>query len=307
MGFNISFVIPVHNHLDFTKKCLADLDAQKDSVFFSENNVRTIVVDDGSSDGTGEWLSREHPEIHVIRGDGNLWYSKSTNLGMKHAFGNQDADFVMVWENDTLPMKGYFDHLQEILENWDGRTVICSKLYYSHRQDHIFGMGGTFNPRTGKKALIGRALPDGPEFQTDREVDIFLGIGFMVHKDLVAKTGYLDEKNFPHYHADFDYALRMKENGFRNVVFHRLGMLNDMETTGISHKKNKSLKDFLATFTSIKSNLNVRRNLKFYRRHTTSPKAYLFLLRIYFIHSASFFKWWVLGWFGVQKDSQKVN
>jgi GT2 family glycosyltransferase len=226
---------------------------------------------------------------------------------MKHAFHEQGADFVMVWENDTLPMEGYFNSLQHIVENWDGRTVICSKLYYSHQPDHIFGMGGTFDPRSGKKTLIGRTQKDGPEFQQDREVDIFLGIGFMVHRSLVEEIGYLDEVKFPHYHADFDYGLRVKEKGFRNVVFHELRMLNDMETTGITHKKNKSLKDFWASLTSIKSSRNVRRNLLFYRRHTTSILAYSALLSVYLIYTASFLKWYMLGWFGVERSGDKLR
>lgn len=307
MKHNITFVIPVHNHLDYTKKCLRDLDRQKDTRFFKSNDIQIIVIDDGSTDGTGEWLKENYPEIYVHRGDGNLWYSKATNIGMKYAFENYNSDFIMIWENDTYPKEGYFDSLQGIVENWDGKTLICSKLYYNHKPDHIFGMGGNFNPKTGSKNLIGRTEPDGPDYQKDREVDWFLGIGVMLHKRIVEKVGYLDEVDFPHYHADIDYALRARYEGFKNVVFHELRLLNDMETTGISHKKDKSLKDFFASFTSIKSNLNIRRNLKFYRKHTTSRLAYLYLMRIFGVYTASYLKWEVLGWFGKKKSSEKLN
>jgi GT2 family glycosyltransferase len=168
-------------------------------------------------------------------------------------------------------------------------------------------MGGNFNPKTGTKNLIGRTERDGPAYQKDLEVDWFLGIGVMLHKSIVEQVGYLDEVNFPHYHADIDYALRARYKGFKNVVFHKLRLLNDMETTGISHKKDKSLKDFLASFTSIKSNLNIRRNLKFYRIHTTSIFAYLYLLRIFGVYTASYVKWEVLGWFGKSKAPDKLN
>lgn len=307
MKHNITFVIPVHNHLDYTKECLRDLDRQKDSLFFKSNDIQIIVIDDGSTDGTGEWIKENYPEIYVHRGDGNLWYSKATNIGMKHAFENYGSDFIMIWENDTYPKEGYFDSLQGIVENWDNKTLICSKLYYRHQPDRIFGMGGTFNRRTGNKTLIGRTELDGPEYQQDREVDWFLGIGVMLHKSIIERVGYLDEKNFPHYHADIDYSLRAQDEGLRNVVFHELRLLNDTETTGINHKKDKSLKDFYDSLTSIKSNRNVRRNFMFYRRHTTSMYAYLSLIKIYIIYTGSFAKWKVLGWFGIKKDSDKLN
>ncbi len=307
MRYKIAFVIPVHNHLDFTQECLKMLDNQKETLFFRSNDTSIIVVDDGSSDGTGEWIKDHYPEIDVLRGDGNLWYSAAMNLGIKYAFDNYESDFIMIWENDTFPKNGYFNSLQEIVENWDGKTLICSKLYFRHQPDRIFGMGGIFDRKTGKKKLIGRTEIDGPEYQQDRDVDWFLGIGVMIHRNVFETVGYLDEKNFPHYHADADYSLRALEKGYRNVVFHELRLLNDIETTGITHKKDKSFRDFLQGLTSIKSNLNIRRNLKFYRRHTTSIAAYLSLFKIYLIYTLSFIKWTVLGWFGIKRKAEKLN
>lgn len=305
MKYRITFVIPVHNRLDYTKECLQVLENQRDTLFFTFNEIKIIVVDDGSSDGTYEWIKGNYPEILVLRGDGNLWYSGAMNMGMKHAFEKFMSDFIMIWENDTFPKNGYFNSLQRILENWDGNTLICSKLYYRHRPERIFGMGGIFDRKTGKKRLIGRTELDGPEYQQNREVDWFLGIGVLIHKEIVANVGYFDEKDFPHYHADADYSLRAVNKGYRNVVYHELMLLNDTETTGISHKKNKSFKDFFKSLTSVKSNLNIRRNMKFYRRHTTSALAYLSLLKTYCIYTGSFIKWKVLGWFGKRREDYR--
>ena len=244
MKYRIAFVIPVHNRLKYNKECLQMLEKQKSTAFFRNNEISIIVVDDGSTDGTGDWIREHYPEVVILQGDGNLWYSGSMNMGMKYAFEHFQSDFIMVWENDIFPVNGYFDTLQRILEKWDGRTLICSKLYYRVQPDRIFGMGGTFDRKTGHKTLIGRTDVDGPEYQKDMEVDWFLGQGVLIHRDIVAEVGYLDEKNFPQYHADIDYSLRAIYKGYKNIVYHELGLLNDTETTGISHKKDKSLKDF---------------------------------------------------------------
>jgi GT2 family glycosyltransferase len=307
MKYTVTFVIPVHNRLDDTRECLQSLAEQKDTLFFKSNEIRIIVVDDGSTDGTGEWIKENYPEVLVLRGDGNLWYSGAMNLGMKYAFEEYHSDFIMIWENDTFPKNGYFNSLQKILENWDGKTLICSKLLFRHQPDRIFGMGGIFNRRTGERNLIGRTDLDGPAYKIDMEVDWFLGIGVMIHRDIVADVGYLDGENFPHYSADADYGVRAVDKGYRNVVFHELTLLNDTGTTGISHKKDKSFRDFFKSFTSIKSDRNIRRTIKFYRKHAKGYLFILFLLKVYFIYTASFLKWKVLGWFGIYKGEEKLN
>ena len=270
MRYKIAFVIPVHNRLDYNKECLQTLEQQKETLFFKNNEIKIIVVDDGSTDGTGDWIREYRKDVTVLQGDGNLWYSGSMNLGMRYAFDHFDSDFIMVWENDIFPVDAYFDHLQEILERWDGNTLICSKLNYRSHPERIFGMGGTFDPKTGRRRLIGMSKLDGPEYEADREVDWFLGQGVLLHKDIVAKVGYLDEKNFPQYHADIDYSLRARYAGYKNIVYHKIKLLNDTSMTGISHKKDKSLKDFIESLTSIRSNQNIKKDLKFLRIHGTS-------------------------------------
>ena len=236
----IGFVIPVYNRLKYTQECLQILSEQRDSSFFKKNEIVTIVVDDGSTDGTEDWIKANFPDVIVLKGTGDLWYAGSMNLGMRHAFNNLNCSFIMVWENDIYPIEDYYNNLQSILDSWDGNTVICSKLYYRIQPDKIFGMGGTFDSRTGFKSLIGRKETDGPQYNKILEVDWFLGQGVLIHKDINEKVGYFDEKNFPQYHADIDYGLRAKKAGFKNLVYPNLKLLNDTETTGLSHIKNKT-------------------------------------------------------------------
>lgn len=306
MKYKIAFVIPVHNRLDYNKECLQILEQQKETLFFTNNEIHIILVDDGSTDGTGDWVRENMPEVIVLEGDGNLWYSGSMNLGMKHAYENMACDFIMVWENDIFPVDDYFNNLQKIIDDWDGNTLICSKLYYRVQPDIIFGAGGSFDFKTGRKSLIGRGEKDGPKYQVDLETDWFLGQGVLIHKDIVEKIGYFDDKNFPQYIADVDYGLRAKKGGCRNVVYHNLKLLNDTEMTGISHIKNKTVKQFFQSLFSIRADTNIIKDIKFYRIHTTSLLAYRVLIMKYLVYTGSFIKWKVLGWFGVQRKNQEL-
>lgn len=304
--YKISFIIPVHNRIDYNKECLGILDRQKKSSFFTKNEISIIVIDDGSTDGTKEWIEKNYPEVIVLVGDGNLWYSGSLNKGFKYAFDELGCDFVNVWENDIVPMDDYFENLQSILEKWDNNTLISSKLVYKNQPEIIHSMGGMFDPRTGKKGLIARNKPDGPDYQKPLEIDWFSGQQILIHKSILEKVGNFDEKNFPQYHADIDFSLRARKAGFKIMMYPGLKLLNDTEATGINYAHNPSLKQFMQSLFSMRSNSNIRRNIKFWRKHTTSILAYKEFIKTYVVHIGNFVRWKVLGWFGIKKKNKNL-
>ena len=68
MKYKIAFVIPVFNRLEHNKECLKILEEQKDTKFFTRNEIIIIFVDDGSTDGTEAWIRENYPEVVVLRG-----------------------------------------------------------------------------------------------------------------------------------------------------------------------------------------------------------------------------------------------
>ena len=99
-------VIPVHNRSEFTRACLASLREQ------SYRDFTTVVVDDGSSDGTSEILAGEFPDVMVLNGDGELWWSGATNAGVRWAMRHfSDHAAIVTLNNDTLAPPNYLDQL----------------------------------------------------------------------------------------------------------------------------------------------------------------------------------------------------
>jgi GT2 family glycosyltransferase len=138
------------------------------------------------------------------------------------------------------------------------------------------------------------------------EVDWFLGQGVLIHRNILEKAGLFDEVNFPQYHADIDYGVRAKKAGFHNLVYPNLKLLNDTEMTGLTHIKDKTFRQFFESLTSIRSNNNIVKDFKFNRIHTTSVLAYYYLIRKYFIYTASFLKWKILGWLGIRRKNEEL-
>ena len=77
--FMIYIVIPVYNRKEFTHQCLLSIIKQ------TNKNFKIIIVDDRSTDGTREMINSEFPEIILLKGDGNLWWTRAINLGVKYA------------------------------------------------------------------------------------------------------------------------------------------------------------------------------------------------------------------------------
>jgi GT2 family glycosyltransferase len=302
----IALLIPVHNNLEHTKVCMEELEHHKNKLFFLKNTVFTILIDDGSTDGTSVWVKDNYPEVVILHGDGTLWWSGGMNLAIKHSLEMLKCDFILLWENDITPVDSYFDSLQDLMEKRGDDDIIGSKIYYLGHPTVIFAMGGFFNRKTGYKTLHGRLEEDNKDFNKVLQVDWFCGQGILLPKRVFETIGFFDEKNFPQYHGDSDFALRAKYAGFKILIYPELKLWNDISTTGITHVYNKSFSLFFKTLISIRSNNNIIRDILFYNRHTTSVFAYKELFHKYFIYSGSFIKWKVLGWMGVKKKKSEL-
>src|SRR5687768_11634675 len=109
----VEIVTPVHNRRAETLQCLRSLArANTDNL-----QLHIIVVDDGSTDGTSEAVAEEFPDVEVIHGDGNLWYTAGTNRGIEAAF-RHDPDYILAINNDSI-----FD------ENCIARMVACAEKF----------------------------------------------------------------------------------------------------------------------------------------------------------------------------------
>ncbi|MBZ0198926.1 MAG: glycosyltransferase family 2 protein, partial [Ignavibacteriaceae bacterium] len=228
---NIAIVMPVHNALSYTKTAVTELCTQ-----IAECNLKKqinfIVVDDGSTDGTSEWISSSYPEVKTIKGNGNLWWSGSVNLGVKYALSELKVDYIFLWNNDCTTTTNYLQNLLDIVvKQNNNKIIIASKVYYLDKPNLIFNMGGTFDRRTGKATLIARNKIDSPEYEKKMEVDWTGGMGVLIYKDVFNRVGYFNEKDFPQYYGDCDFFLRARENGFSVIVYPELKVWNDRTYT----------------------------------------------------------------------------
>jgi N-acetylglucosaminyl-diphospho-decaprenol L-rhamnosyltransferase len=93
----LAVLLAVHNRLELTQRCVSALRRAARGW-----QLRLVIVDDGSTDGTRQWLDAQ-PEVEVMAGGGNLWFGGATDLGLRHIIERHgDCSHVLVLNNDTF-------------------------------------------------------------------------------------------------------------------------------------------------------------------------------------------------------------
>lgn len=200
-----SIIIPVWNHCGHSYRCLQSILANTD-----EATYEVIVVDNGSSDETGELLSNS-ANIKVIRNQSNQGYLLACNQGA----GSARGEYLLFLNNDTTVTRGWLESMTGLLDGDSTIGAVGAKL--------VFGNGalqeaGGIIWSDGSTAGYGRGEdPDDPEFCYRREVDYCSGACLLVRRDLFVNLGGFDETYSPAYYEDADLCLEIKRLGYRVV------------------------------------------------------------------------------------------
>ena len=99
MKKNLAVLITCHNRLEKTKECLKSIYFQKK---IEQYDVKVFLVDDGSTDGTPEYIKENFPEIILIQGDGNLYWGGGMYLAWEEALKYKKNFDYFLWVNDDV-------------------------------------------------------------------------------------------------------------------------------------------------------------------------------------------------------------
>ena len=200
---NVSIVIPNYNGKHFLENCLKAVFAQ------TIENMEVIVVDNGSTDGSQEYLDT-YPGVRVLKLDKNYGFCGAVNAGIKAA----DSEYVILLNNDTEVEPDFANELLAAIQEDDKIFSCSSKMVQYHDRtlmddagDYYCALGWAFG--RGKGGLVENY---------DAPVTIFASCAgaAIYRKEMLESLGYFDEKHFA-YLEDIDVGYRARIHGYRNV------------------------------------------------------------------------------------------
>ncbi len=138
MSRTVTVVVATHNGRKFLRACLEALLATELPAGWE---LQPIVVDNGSSDGSGEFMRLEYPHVQLLEFDKGLGFAGANNAARKVARG----EVVVFLNNDTRVTPGWLQRPLEILAADPRVAVVGSRLLFMHRfrQCTVLGPPGT--------------------------------------------------------------------------------------------------------------------------------------------------------------------
>ena len=228
-------VTPVFNRKDFTQSYLEALAKQ------TNLNFKTIIVDDGSTDGTSEMVKTQFPDVILLTEPGDLWWAEATNIGIRYAI-EQGADYIMTLNDDTLPVPDYIEKM--LFHSQQNPSALLGAFAVNVKNNQpIFG-GENLNWKTGNFESVLNKLPE-KQYQGLYPVNVFPGRGLLIPIEVFNKIGFYDSKNFPQTIADLDFTARATNAGYKIYCnFDAKIKIYPEESGGVSLRKEKSLKNY---------------------------------------------------------------
>ncbi len=193
-------VIVTYNAMPWAERCFNSL--EKSSI---KNDV--FVVDNGSTDGTQDYIKRNYPSTIFIQSETNLGFGKANNLGLQYALDN-NYDYVYLLNQDAWVMPDTFERLINVQKD-NPEYGILSPM-------QLEGSGKSFDKNFRNLTLYRQFeapyILDNLYFKNMKdvyEVGFVMAAHWLISFDCLNKVGGFSP-TFPHYGEDDNFLQRAK-------------------------------------------------------------------------------------------------
>ncbi len=207
---DVSIIIPVYDKLELTRACVASLLRET-----SEASFEIVVVDNGSTDGTGQWLAGEAAagRLRIVAPGKNLGFAAGCNAGAEAAGGRH----LLFLNNDTEVTSGWLDPLVMTLDRDPDVHAVGSKLLYpdgSIQHGGVALVAAERGPLTMLEGIhLGHHKPaDFAGANHPQRLQAVSAALMAVRRDVFEELGGFDT-SYWNGNEDLDLCLRMGERG----------------------------------------------------------------------------------------------
>jgi GT2 family glycosyltransferase len=216
----VTVVIPNWNGREMLDTCLVALEAQ------TLRDFDTIVVDNGSDDGSVAWLGKSYPSVQVIENERNRGFAAPVNQGIQAS----DSPYVAVLNNDAEPSPGWLAELVLAAQSDPTVGMCASRMMFADRPATINSTGLCIDRAAIVWDRRGGEVEDGRE---SAPVEVFgpCAGAALYRREMLNQAGLFDEDFFA-YLEDADLAWRARQQGWRCLYVPSAHALHRHSATG---------------------------------------------------------------------------
>lgn len=203
----IAVLLTCYNRKDKTLACLKKV---YDQLIPEGVKLEITLVDDGSTDGTGDAVSDKYPDILIINGSGNLYWNQGMRLAWTEASKRRKYDYYLLLNDDT---ELYSDTIEKLVKTEQRLRVECNKSSIvvgsiSNAVDGQLIYGGV----TRQKGYLGLKFLLVEPTDKPQACDTFNANCVLISREIMENVGILSDQ-YTHAMGDTDYGLRAAEKG----------------------------------------------------------------------------------------------
>ena len=220
-------IVVTYNAMKWLDRCLGSL---------SESEVPTdvIVIDNGSVDGTCEYIAGNYPDVLLTRSEENLGFGKANNVGFRYAVEHQYR-YVYLMNQDAWVYKDTLSVLTSAMDS-DSSIGILSPMQMTASGDRP---DMRFEKKCPAEALedISGPVASGKVYETK----FVMAAHWMISRECLQKVGGFSPA-FPHYGEDDNFIHRARLKGYRICVHSGVKAVHDREMRPQSKEASMRLK-----------------------------------------------------------------
>lgn len=195
----------LYNSLKFCEGCIKSLSQHLPP------DVDILAIDNGSTENLAAVLAERYPHIHCLRVHENKGVASGFNAACEFVFGH-GAGCIYLANDDILAQPSFWEHCEgEMLARGPG--LVASIARDALPPHNIQSAGVEVNLSRLKVKLRNNGAPYDESLRTFIPCDAFVGVGFMIAREVWEKLGKFDERYYVLF-EETDYCTRARKAGF---------------------------------------------------------------------------------------------
>ena len=177
-------------------------------------NFDVVVIDNGSTDNTKEYVEQNFPKAKLIRLEKNRGYSGGFNFGLDYAFNQNNAKHAIITNTAVKVDNQLIKELVNVVETDEMIGFVTGKVYYYDKPDTLQTVGKKEDPVYWNGGHIGSKEVDTGQYEEVAERYFADDIYTLASKKMYDEIGAYDE-NFLFQSEEYDWQARAKEKGYK--------------------------------------------------------------------------------------------